>query len=103
MVNITPDLIRNRIIRAFWHRTRREFVPLTVEEICRRAECSYHDARPILFNMAQTKIARSHNTGAGEYAVTTWQLLQKGQSMVTAQMTLTRPAEATRTLQGGAQ
>lgn len=94
MVAITADLIRNRVLRAFWHRTRRQFVPLTPDEVCRRAKCSPAEARPILYNLAQTKIARASNTGAGQYSVTTWELLQKGEGMVTAQLSLTRPAEA---------
>lgn len=96
---IPPNLIRNRIIRAFWHRTRKQFVPLTVEDICRRAGCAIHDVKPALYYFAQTKVARSHNTGAGQYAVTTWELLPKGQTMVTAQMSLTRPAEATQSVE----
>lgn len=90
---ITADLIRNRVLRAFWHRTRKQFVPLTPDEVCRRAKCSPVEARPILYNLAQTKIARASNTGAGQYSVTTWELLPKGEGMVTAQLSLTRPAE----------
>ena len=90
-MNIARDPTRSRILRAFWHRTRKEFVPLTVDEICRRAKCTAIDARPILFNFAQTKLARAHNTGAGQYAVTTWELSHKGQQMATAQITLNSP------------
>ena len=93
-MNPTAETIRNRVLRAFWHRTRGQFVPLTPDEVCRRAKCSPAEARPILYNLAQTKIARASNKGAGQYSVTTWELLPKGEGMVTAQLSLTRPAEA---------
>lgn len=88
MLTLTADAIRKRIIRAFWHRTRRQFAPLTLEEICRRAVCTVSDARPILLNLAKTKAARSHNTGAGQYSATTWELLPNGQRAVMAQMAI---------------
>jgi hypothetical protein len=49
MKQIKPDAI----LRLFWHKTRREFVPLTVMEIKRRAGGDDADVRSALNQMVR--------------------------------------------------
>lgn len=74
-----------RILRAFWHRTRATFVPLTLEEVCRRAKVSPDEAHSALRSMASQGLAASHN-GDGRGQTSSWHLTDYGKHMTRQMM-----------------
>lgn len=75
----------NRIFRAFWHRTRKVFVPLTLEEVSRRAGVSPDEAHRELWGMSTRGLATAIK-GEGKAGTSTWHLTDYGQHLTTTLM-----------------
>jgi len=52
----------NTILRLFWHRTRRQFVPLTTVEIKRRSGLSDAATRGVLYSLVRSGQLYSYDT-----------------------------------------
>lgn len=69
---------QTKLVLAFWHRTRRAFVPLTPEEICRKCGGAHPRAMGGTF-------AALRGSGMAEVrcrgGVTTWNLTPRGERM----------------------
>ena len=66
-----------RILRAFWHRTRATFVPLTLDEVSRRAKVAPDEAHSVLRSLAKQGLTASHN-GDGHAQGSSWHLTDYG-------------------------
>lgn len=69
-----------RVLRAFWHRTRKVFVPLTTDEVVRRTEATPHEAARALWSLTQQGLLQSRND-EGKRGTTTWNLTDYGKAL----------------------
>ena len=69
------------MITAFWHRGRREFVPLLSTELAKRAEVKPHQATRWLLDNLESGIVSRQVITDRRNPETVWSLTSKGRAM----------------------
>lgn len=72
--------MKNRILKAFWHRGRKKFLPWTLNEIAKRSDMYPDQTLDALRGLAVAGLAQSKSTTRGKRSDATWQLTPAGQA-----------------------
>lgn len=72
---------QTKLVLAFWHRTRRAFVPLTPGEVARKCEVSIYGVGNLLAAMKDRDVLESVPYGGDCGRRSTWHLTPRGERM----------------------
>lgn len=81
MTDLTPT-----VLKAFWHRSRKLFVPWTAQELARKLRADPDKVTLALFTLARVGSAANRRP-AGNGEPSTWHLTNAGQAEARALMT----------------
>lgn len=70
--------MKERVLKAFWSKGRKAWLPCTVEDICNRAGCDKFEASTELNRLAQLGLAFSDSGSKAAHKLSTWRITEVG-------------------------
>ena len=73
--------MKERVLKAFWHRTRKAFVPWTPSELARRTGLQIPAVIETLHSFYKSGLAQARTTTKGAGDESTWHLTEAGKAI----------------------